>query len=192
MRRWLIALAVLVIIALAHPYWLGAMGTFLVNAQTPEKSDAIVVLAGDSDGLRIFKGGELAREGLAPKVLVSGPRPIYGVSEAELAINDAVRHGFDRSLFEALDAPSASTEEEATVIVPLLRERGVKTVLVVTSDYHTGRAGRIWRRIAKGMRVRMVAAPDTFFHAEDWWKTRNGRKTAFMEWVKTLSGPMGA
>ena len=63
MRRWLIALAVLVIIALAHPYWLGAMGTFLVNAQTPEKSDAIVVLAGDSDGLRIFERSEERRVG---------------------------------------------------------------------------------------------------------------------------------
>jgi len=172
--------------------WLGALGSFLVVADAPEKADAILVLAGDMDGLRVLKAGELARQGFAPKVYVSGPRPVYGISEAELAINDAARHGYDKALFEALDVPADSTEEEAKGIAPVLRERGVKTLLVVTSDYHTGRAGRIWRRVATGIRIKMVAAPDTFFSAGGWWKTRSGRKTAFYEWVKTLTGPLGA
>lgn len=193
MRRWLVAFAVLALMLwLTHPVWLGFLGNFLVAAEKPERADAILVLAGDMDGLRVFKGGELAKQGFAPKVYVSGPHPVYGVSEAELAINAAVRKGYDARLFEALDVPADSTEEEAQGISRVLRQRGVKSLLVVTSNFHTARAGRIWRRVAGGnMRIRMVAAPDTNFTVDGWWKSRTARKTTFMEWTKTLTGPLG-
>jgi uncharacterized SAM-binding protein YcdF (DUF218 family) len=183
---------VLALAWLTSPMWLGFLGSFLVVSDAPARSDGIVVLAGDADGLRIVKGAELARQGFAPKVYVSGPHPFYGVSEADLAINLAVRKGFDRALFEAVDVPADSTEEEAQGVVPVLRARGVKSLIVVTSNYHTGRAGRIWRRVAAGIRVKTVAAPDTNFTIGGWWNTRPGRKTVFYEWVKTLTGPLGA
>jgi uncharacterized SAM-binding protein YcdF (DUF218 family) len=176
---------------LTHPLWLGWLGSFLVSTETPQHADAIVILAGDMDGLRILKGAELARQGFAPKVYVSGPRPIYGVSEAELAINSAVRKGFDRKLFEAADVPADSTEEEAHGITAMLRQRGVKSLIVVTSNYHTGRAGRIWRRVATGIRITTIASPDSFFTTTGWWQSRTGRKTVFYEWLKTLTGPLG-
>jgi uncharacterized SAM-binding protein YcdF (DUF218 family) len=191
-RRWLILLAVFAVVVLAHPLWLGAAGAFLVSQEPPVQSDALVVLAGDQAGLRIQKGGELVRQGFAPKALVSSPGTIYGVGEAELSIADAARHGFPSELFEAVDVPADSTEEEASRIIPMLRARGVRSVLVVTSDFHTARAGRIWRRLAQGITVRMVAAPDKYFRADSWWKSRPGRKTAFLEWVKTITGPLGA
>ena len=191
--RRLIALAIVVFMLwLTRALWLTAVGSFLVADEPAHNADAILVLAGDMDGLRVFKGGDLAKTGFAPKVYVSGPRPVYGVSEAELAIHDAVLHGFDAKLFEAIDVPSDSTEAEAAGIAPVLRARGVKTLLVVTSNYHTARAGRIWRRLAGDMQITMIAAPDTSFRADGWWKSRNGRKTAFLEWVKTLTGPLGA
>jgi uncharacterized SAM-binding protein YcdF (DUF218 family) len=192
-KTCLAAVAVLLVFAwLAAPVWLGFLGTFLVASEQPKRADAILVLAGDMDGRRIVKAAELARQGWAPKVYVSGPHPVYGVSEADLAINLAVRQGFDRAVFEALDVPADSTEDEAQGITPVLRARGVKKLIVVTSNYHTGRAGRIWRRVAAGIRVTMVASPDTNFTVGGWWKSRPGRKTAFYEWIKTLTGPLGA
>jgi uncharacterized SAM-binding protein YcdF (DUF218 family) len=176
---------------LTHPVWLGFLGTLLVVSDQPEHADAILVLAGDMEGLRIFKAGDLARAGFASRVYVSGPHPVYGISEAELAVNLAVRRGYDRKIFEALNMPADSTEDEAQGIARILHQRGVKSLLVVTSNYHTGRAGRIWRRIAKGIRIKMVASPDANFTPDGWWKTRTGRKTAFFEWVKTLTGPLG-
>jgi uncharacterized SAM-binding protein YcdF (DUF218 family) len=193
LRRFLAALALgSLVLLLTSSYWLGAAGAFLVSASEPAPSDGILVLAGDSDGNRIRRAAEIAKAGFAPKVYMSGPRPIYGVSEAVLAINEAVREGFEARLFEALDMPSSSTEEEAHVLVPLLRQRGVKTLMVVTSNYHTRRAGRIWRAAAPEMSIRMVAAKDSFFSPGAWWKSRNGRKVAFYEWVKTLTAPLGA
>lgn len=191
-RKLLIAGAILVLLAATHTYWLGAMGEFLIDAETPVKADAVLVLAGDMDGNRVRKGGDLIRQGFAPVAYVSGPRPVYGVSEATLAINDAIRHGYEGNLFAAVDVPSNSTEEEAAGIAPVLRAKGIQSLIVVTSDYHTRRAGRIWRRLGAGMEIHVVAAPDTFYTARGWWKSRQGRKVAFYEWVKTLTGPLGA
>ena len=194
MRRWLVILAVAALVVwLVHPYVLTAMGEFLIRAEAPVKADAIMVLAGDSDGNRILKAGEIAMASYAPIVFVSGPRPTYGVSEAELAINFAVRHGQPAALFQQVNIPEAnSTEEEAALATPILRAHGIRKLMVVTSNYHTGRAGRIWRRVAKGIEIHMIAAKDTFYSADGWWKDRNGRKVAFFEWVKTITGPLGA
>ena len=38
-----------------------------------------------------------------------------------------------------------------------------------------------------GPDLRVVAAPDKFFNPGSWWQSREGRKTAFLEWTKTVS-----
>jgi hypothetical protein len=42
-----------------------------------------------------------------------------------------------------------------------------------------------------GPEFRMVAAPDEHFTAGGWWLNREGRKTAFLEWTKTVTGVFG-
>lgn len=202
-RRWrsvfLAAIsAAIFLLILTYRFWLPWFGTHLVDpsAAVPypmAKADAVVVLAGDFFGLRVLKGGELvSRDKLAPVVLVSGPGHVYGVSEAKLAIDLAERAGYDRRLFEALPFDYFSTEQEAQVISNELVKRGVVRVIVVTSNYHTGRAGRIWRRYAAGkFGVQMAAAPDHDFVPETWWQNREGRKKAFYEWMKLMTGPLG-
>jgi uncharacterized SAM-binding protein YcdF (DUF218 family) len=183
----------LAILAALHSVLFSALGHYLIAADTPIKADAALVLAGDSNALRIERAAALAEQGYVPKVLVSGPALIYGVSEADLAINLMVRRGHSAREFEAVHFQADSTEVEAERFMPELARRGIKSILLVTSDYHTRRAGAIWRRHAKsiGLRVTVVSSPDRYFTADGWWKSRSGRKTAFMEWVKTLTGPLG-
>jgi uncharacterized SAM-binding protein YcdF (DUF218 family) len=64
---------------------------------------------------------------------------------------------------------------------------GVKRVLLVTSNYHTRRAGWIFRRAAPEMEIFVVAAPDEYFRPEDWWKSREAEKTFAFEWMKTVA-----
>lgn len=189
--------AVLAVVLLAgaavafHPIWMGAMGDFLVLNEPPRKSDGAVVLAGGWAGNRVLKGGELVRDGFAPVALVDGPPHHYGVHESELAIRYAASHGFPASYFEALPMNVNSTEEEARVVVQVTKRKGWKTVLLVTSNYHTRRALRIFKKYADGIEFRPVAAPDPYFAPHSWWKTRDGRRIAFLEWVKTVTGPFG-
>jgi uncharacterized SAM-binding protein YcdF (DUF218 family) len=85
-----------------------------------------------------------------------------------------------------------STDEEARAFVPELEKRGIRRLLIVTSDFHTARAHRVFRRnIPSSIELRMVGAPDKYFRAHGWWHTREGRKTWFFETTKTLTEMAG-
>jgi uncharacterized SAM-binding protein YcdF (DUF218 family) len=170
--------------------WLEAMGQFLVDTQPPEKSDMIVVLGGDWYGNRILKAAELARQGYAPHVLVSGGGYLYGRYEGDLAIPFAVSHGFDEKIFIKLLHPTSSTRDEAKAVIPELRRRGVKKYILVTTEFHTRRAGNLFRQIGPDLQVCVVASPDTL-HWNNWWTEREGRKTFLMEWTKTVTSTVG-
>ncbi len=180
-------------LAIAFPsWWLTALGRFLIVGEPPKNADVIVVLAGDWRGRRILHAAELIKQGYASRALVSGPRHHYGLYEHELAIAFAVKHGYPADWFIGVPMNTAdSTEDEAAQMVPELRRRGARRVLVVTSDYHTRRAGRIYRRKAPDLDIRLVAAADAVFHAESWWKTREARKSFFLEMVKVVTSPLG-
>lgn len=188
---WVVLLCLAAAGAAAHPLWLAAIGGFLVKAGEPVPSDAILVLAGDSYGHRVLKAGELVRQGFASKALVSGTPGYYGMHECDLAIAFAVRRGFPESYFIPVRHISHSTEEEAQNVLPELRRRGVRKLLIVTSDYHTRRAGAIFRASAPDLSIAVTAARDEFFTPGGWWKTRQGRKTVYFELSKTLANWLG-
>ena len=190
--RWLLAVLFLVALALiASRVWLALLGGFLVKADAPARADMVVVLAGDPSGNRILTAADLVRRGLAPQALVSGPGDIYGHYESDLAIAFATRHGYPESYFIALPNDSRSTVSEADVVVAELRRRKVHRVDIVTSNYHTRRAGSIYRSKAKDLEIHMVSAPDRFFEPGSWWKNRDARKTFAIEWMKTFATWLG-
>ena len=186
--RWflLAALASLLVLA-THAYWLGALGGYLVHDDAPVPADIIVVLAGDYLGNRILTAADLVRRGLAPKALVSGPGEAYGKYESELAIAFAVRHGFPESYFVGFPNDATSTVAEADVVIPELRKLHVRKIDIVTSNFHTRRAGNIYRSRAGDLEFHVVAAPDRYFSPDRWWKSREGRKTCLVEWEKTVA-----
>jgi uncharacterized SAM-binding protein YcdF (DUF218 family) len=198
-RRWLrfvlFSLGLLVLLFFTRNWWLAGLGYALVHDDGPAKADIAVVLAGDSYGHRIIKAGELVRDGYVPAALISGPAGAYGLHESDLAIPFAVRHGFPAEYFIAIPNQSLSTRDEATAVLGELRRRNVKSFLLVTSDYHTARARRLYllaeRQSGGGPQMRTVAAPDEFFRPASWWRSRQGEKVAFMEWSKTLATVVG-
>ncbi len=187
--RWLIVAVLLLAAFATHAVWLRALGDFLVFDEPPAAADIVVVLAGGYRGNRILRAAELVREGFAPRVLVSGT-PYYDRSESELAIEFAVRRGYPRVWFLALPSRARSTREEASIIMAELRRLGVRSFLLVTSDYHTRRARACFRQIADGMPFRTIAASDEDF-ASPWWRSRVGQKTVFLEWTKLIAWRLG-
>jgi uncharacterized SAM-binding protein YcdF (DUF218 family) len=191
-RRILLLILVLALVGwFARDRMGAAMGRALVESSPPEKSDIIVVLAGDPTGNRILKAAELAREGYAPLVLVSGPGDEYGYHECDLAIPFAVKHGYPESTFAHSENDARSTRAEVAALAPDLRRRSVHKVLLVTSDYHTRRAGKLFRQAMPEMEVVVTAAPDKWFTPDGWWKNREGQKTFLNEWEKTVAVRLG-
>ena len=163
------------------------VGRALVSAEAPQKADAIFVLGGDQFGDRVTYGAELARQGFAPKVYVSGPSGIFDYHESDLAIVFARNKGYGDVSFVALENECRSTRDEAERYMPEFERMGFRKVLVVTSNFHTRRAGRIMRAAGKVPEIHMMAAPTREFHPEDWWTRRQDQKNLFMEWSKTIA-----
>jgi uncharacterized SAM-binding protein YcdF (DUF218 family) len=170
---------------------LSALGSYLVQAGPPQKADAALVLAGDGWGNRILTAAQLARDGFVPKVLVSGPDGAYGLHECDLAIPFAVKHGYPESYFVHMENSARSTVLEAQAVLPVIRRMGIQRLIVVTSNFHTHRAGAIYRKLATDLTILMVAAPDESFTASAWWHSREGQKTFVVEWEKTVANWMG-
>jgi uncharacterized SAM-binding protein YcdF (DUF218 family) len=188
LRKLALGLAVAAIaLYLTREPLLRAAGSYLVEASAPVKADVVLVLAGDGRGNRIVKAAQLVREGYAPKVLVSGPDGNYQLHECDLAIPFAVKAGYPESYFIHFENQARSTRDEARMAGDEIRRMGAHRVLLVTSDYHTRRAARMYRSEAPDLEITVVAARDTYFTAEGWWHNREGQKTALYEWMKTVA-----
>lgn len=191
MRGRRIALIAAVGAAVASPWAIRGLGTYLVEDAPPRPADAIIVLAGDMFGDRMRKGCDLLRQGLAPRALVSGPPALYGVHEDRFAIQWAGTLGCPVDKLEGVPHNARSTAEEAEVFARLLHARGYKSYLMVTSDFHTRRAGRIFRRAIPDIPATVVAAPYRYYRPGAWWSERESAKTFFFEWVKTVTSWFG-
>ena len=190
--RWaLIALAIPAGIYLFPKPFLLPLGSYLIKTDDPAKCDCLFVLAGDSHGQRIMHAAELFRAGLAPKVFVSGPEGNYGFTEDELAIPFAKKNGAGDVPFVGWPNKGKSTISEGRQVFDRLKEAGCRSVLVVTSDYHTRRAGNILRRVWPGIDIKVAAASTVEYDVNTWWNNRQYQKTFFFEWTKTVADWIG-
>jgi hypothetical protein len=167
----------------------------LIHDDGPAKAEIGVVLAGDPYGHRIEKGADLVRQGYVPFVLVDGTDDNYGLWESDMAIAFITREGYPAAWFVGLHCRTNSTAEEARIVLAELRRRNIHSFLLVTSDYHTGRAARIFRAWERHTgyepAMRVVAARDEHFTASGWWRNREARKIVFIEWMKTFAAAVG-
>jgi uncharacterized SAM-binding protein YcdF (DUF218 family) len=170
---------------------LWSLGAVLYNSEPPQKSDMIVAIGGDEGGNRILRAAELAREGYAPKVLVSGIGSMYGRHECDLAVDYAVRSGYPREMFIPFYYAALNTRDEARADITEMKRRGVHKYLLVTSVYHSARASRAFRRESQGLEMRSVPAPDRWWTNGEWWKNREGRKIWLTETLKTIADYVG-
>jgi uncharacterized SAM-binding protein YcdF (DUF218 family) len=191
-RRGLLVFLILLITVLAlyagRLTWLPLLGEHLVNSQTPEAAEIVVVLAGDIRGDRVLRAVELVKQGHAPRILVDGAMDIYSTGEAEAATAFALRHDAPREILEPFPIRADSTFEEAKIVDAELVGRGIRKALIVTSNFHTRRALRTFEAVASGkVKYVMVAAPSPEFQPDRWWYTRAGKRTLLLEYLKTIN-----
>jgi uncharacterized SAM-binding protein YcdF (DUF218 family) len=191
-------LALLAILLLSAALFSAQILTFaaglLIQTGSPLKAEAILVLGGDSFGDRTLKAAELARAGYAPVVLISGPPSLVSF-ESSAELQYAVQHGYPAEMFREVHLPreAESTRTEARFLGQYLRAQGIKNIVIVTSNYHTRRAARLWREESPWIQCVFVGSVDPArnFTPETWWKTRPGQKVFAYEWMKTIAVTLG-
>lgn len=199
LRRAVTALAIAAAIALIGiRLLLPAAGRMLVEADPPASADAIVVLAGSYPD-RILEAVEIYKEGRAPRIIICREPDTAGFRRlAELGV--AIPRPFDvnRQIAERLGVPPAaievmgragdSTYSEAQTVLDEAVRRGYRRIILVTSKYHTRRAGEIFRAFARGqLEVIVRPARDDDFQPEGWWRDRISRRRVIIEYQKLLN-----
>jgi uncharacterized SAM-binding protein YcdF (DUF218 family) len=174
----LISLLFVVVLCLAlylarHPLMRFAGEEWIVE-DTLEHADAIIVLSDDNFYAdRAAQAADLYRHGMAPYVVASGRklRPYAGI--AELMEHDLVERAVPKDKILRVAHQAENTREEAEALRQQVVERKWRSVIVVTSNYHTRRARYIFRTVfPRAVEVRVSGAKDGDFDPASWWERR--------------------
>ena len=151
-----------------------------------QQSDAVLLLSDDNFFAdRATRASELYRQKLASVVVASGRRlrPSAGISE--LMEHDLIERGVPKDRIIRFPHDADNTREEAMALRTLATEKNWRSVIVVTSNYHTRRARYIFQRVfPESIVVRVASARDGEFDPEHWWENRKSLK----EFTRELAG----
>ena len=153
-----------------HPVILGGIGRFLIIQDKLMPSDLILVLAGDDNGERVKEGVGLYKRGYAKKMLMSGGPLAWNLTSAEWMKRQAAAMGVPSGNI-LLQGKSRSTLEDVVFSLPIIQERGFKSVILVTSPFHTRRAKRVFRKASAGSGIKVYVYPvqDSDWKLDRWW-----------------------
>jgi uncharacterized SAM-binding protein YcdF (DUF218 family) len=174
------------------------MGHFLILEQTAQKADLIVVLNG-RDTERSLASVDLYNQGYANLIIMAGLAKQPGTDEFWKRVGDNFKEKiFFQRAIEAMGVPGssfrligngvASTYDEALATREFLKKNGYKSILLVTSKWHSKRAYLTFRSVLKNDGIKIVIQPSRYdsFRPDAWWKNRNDAEMVFDEYVRLI------
>lgn len=161
----------------------------LLISDHPEKSDVIVVLAGDSQDERYRRGMELLRAGYGKHLFLdaSSDSSYFGHTPAEYA--DAFLKQDAKEMVSQVSVcpfEEDSTDTETQYVAKCLKPLNPTSALLVTSDWHTARARSVFMHRLPQYHWSSAAAHDDRLFGISWWRHREWAKTTFQEWLKVF------
>lgn len=175
-------IALLLLVAFfTYPFVLNKLADFLVVRDPLEKADVIIVLGGDSNGERLAGAIELYEQGYAGRLLLSGGPVMWRLTYADWMKKQALAADVPAGAILLQDR-SRSTLDDARFSLPIVQAHRFKSVILVTSPYHTRRASRVFKKMYAPVGIKIIVYPVkiTEFRPQGWW-TRH-EDTAFVVW----------
>jgi len=181
-RLHIVSFLVLVFIVAA----LASQAARFLVVDEPGKSDAIVVLAGETK-VRPARALELLRQGVAPREFMDAETRdlIYDQRLTDIA-QKYVNSLPEASRIAVCPIVGFSTYAEADDVSRCLQSMGAHRVLIVTSEFHTRRALLIFRHRLPQYQFSAAAARNPAQFGEAWWTNREWAKVTFDECSKML------
>ena len=193
------ALACCLLLVAAAAWFLVYGGRFLQHEDPLSHADAIFVLAG-TRAQRWLEAADLYREGYAPTIVLSPgivesaefwlrARGIPFPTDAELARNAMVKMGIPSGAIVTPLENIDNTAAEGLLLRRLTREHHWTRVIIVTSKYHTRRAGFAFRRALDGTGLTIIVRASRYDDADParWWHHRSDLRFVLLEWEKLVA-----
>ncbi len=179
-RIWL-----LIILAAAALLFAAVSGSLLV-ADHPQPADVIVVLAGETDS-RPARALQLLSQGYAPRMLLNVPAgaKVYKATMLEIA-RDYIQQLPQKNLVSICPIAGLSTKAEARNVAKCVAPWKPRSILIVTSDYHTRRALSIFEHELPGIHCSAASATDPQQFGTHWWRHRQWAKLNYAEWTRLI------
>lgn len=163
-------------------------GTFLV-VDNHEKSDAIVITQSDSLDGAYWMGLRLLADGYGSELLLDArtDRIFFGLSQAEAA-NEFIGKtaaGFPGRV-RVCPIMADTTAQEAYEVANCLKQRPIRSVLLVVDDFHCRRSLAMFSHLLPQYRwsIAPVTYPRNF--GPQWWRKREWVRTTIVEWQHIL------
>jgi uncharacterized SAM-binding protein YcdF (DUF218 family) len=153
-----------------------------VETKPASNADGIVVLTGGSS--RISDAVELLARGYGKRLLISGVHPTNGVSDISRSLPD------NQQLLTCcvdLDRSAVNTRSNASETRRWVNERGFRSLIVVTSNYHMPRAiVELSYAMPDITLIPFVVVGDKW-REEPWWTSGSTVRLLLSEYVKYLA-----
>jgi uncharacterized SAM-binding protein YcdF (DUF218 family) len=176
--------------------WAGAK--FLITEAPLDKADAIVVLSGSATYKeRAHEAARLFFDGRSSRILITNDnrRGPWSSEEQrnlffyERSVEELRNAGVPSQSIEVVMKPVTSTYDEAEVVRDHARQHGLRSILIVTSAYHSRRALWVFSRVFRdtGVQVGLLSATrEQSPPPITWWLTLRGWKLVPTEYVKII------
>ena len=152
------------------------------EAKPSRTADGIVVLTGGSS--RVSDAMELLADGYGKRLLISGVHPTNAASDISRSLTD------NQSLLSCcvdLDRSAVNTRSNAAETRRWARERGFKSLIVVTSNYHMPRAIVELSHAMPDITLIPFAVVGDKWREEPWWTNGATTRLLLSEYVKYVA-----
>ena len=197
-RRWRL-LTILVVVVGFWPLVAWFAARHLLVSAPLQRADAIVVLSGSACLLERTKvAGDLYSSKVASRIVLTNDNLQGSWSSAEQrnpffyerARDSLVLIGVPQQRIEVIYQPVTSTYDEAKTVRDYAQSQGFKSILVVTSGYHSRRALWTLQRVFKDSKVQVgMQAVETGIQTPSpltWWLHASGWQMVAGEYVKSV------
>lgn len=196
--RWLRRLAWLFAAAIVLVVFFLLFGSALLVADDPPPGhvDAAIVLQGSvaAEKARLAGAMNLLKQNAVDRALLSVPRESYWGQAIPPVARAYVERTYGSDLASRMDFCELSgnvdsTAQEMQALSPCITEHHWHSIVIVTSNYHTRRAGIIVKRVTAGdpnLHVWIEGVDDPEF-TPPWWQHRQSAKVFLAEFTKLVS-----
>jgi len=177
-----IALRIALVLLVLFVAWFVLAGWLLESTDEPIRSDVVVVPSGDVLGNRLVAGARaLEQTGSGRLVVFVQEAGLY--DQQQVAEDFLAREGIDPERVRLLP-PGGSTADEAGAFAALAHRCGWRSAILVTSPFHTRRAGFLFRRALGFPFVLRVLSDGEPYDPWTWWSDDTTTETVVIEWTK--------